>query len=351
MANGKRSPLLSVIVPIYNVDQYVPKCIESIINQTYHNLEIILVDDGSTDRSGLICDRYADIDRRIHVIHKKNGGLSDARNCGLDYASGEVIGFVDGDDWIHSQMYEIMINQLINNDASIVTCNFQQNNMEQFMKPIACNTVKTRLMTGTEGIIDIEIPLVIACNKIYKCELFNNLQYPVGRLHEDEFVVHKIFHKCDRMVVVDKPLYFYSIREGSIVSKLTEKHIEDALSALMDRIEFAEKEKWNEVLPAVVKRYCDYCIDRYFEIEERKHAIPISVANLLWKQVANVIKKYPDIDIGKQYYIFAQSPKAYKEYMKCHTRKKAVWDVIMYIPRKLNNFLKAYRDEVGNAKF
>lgn len=116
--------MISIIVPIYNVEKYLPKCIESIINQTYTDLEILLIDDGSTDNSGLICDKYASIDNRIRVIHKKNGGLSDARNVGLDICKGKYISFIDSDDYIELTMYEKMIKIMINQKVDIVSCNY-----------------------------------------------------------------------------------------------------------------------------------------------------------------------------------------------------------------------------------
>ena len=120
---NKNEPLISIIVPVYNVEKYLSKCIDSIINQTYKNIEIILIDDGSTDSSGAICDKYALVDSRIHVLHIENSGVSNARNVGLNHATGDYIGFVDSDDYIEPNMYELLLEELIADDVDVVQCN------------------------------------------------------------------------------------------------------------------------------------------------------------------------------------------------------------------------------------
>lgn len=322
-ANNK--PLISVIVPIYNVYEYVTKCIESIVNQTYYNLEIMLVDDGSTDGSGEICDEYAKKDSRIKVFHKENGGLSDARNYALERAHGELIGFVDGDDWIHTQMYGIMLNKMLETGSDIVACGFEQKNEELFNEDIPYDKLNSRNMSSSEALINIEIPLVVAWNKLYKHFLFDDIRYPVGRLHEDEFVIHKLFNKCKKIAVIEKELYFYTVRDGSIVSKLTLKRINDALDALSDRVEYAEIVGWTDVLSAVINRYCDYCIDRYYDIESQKSQVEGVVKEDLWKAEHNMCMKYHDIDIETKNRRFAMSPERYVNYMKMREIKYKVF--------------------------
>lgn len=322
------NPLISVIIPVYNIADYIQKCIESIIKQTYNNLEIILVDDGSSDISGKICDQYAKNDPRIIVFHKENGGLSDARNYGIERAHGELLGFVDGDDRIHPQMYEIMLSKMLLEEADLVTCWFEQHDDMSFEKAVDINSICTKIISASEALIDIETPLVVAWNKLYKRTIFTDLRYPIGKVHEDEYVIHKIIRKCKKIVVIDYPLYFYTIRQGSIVANMNEQRINDALEALRDRIAFADMEKWNDVMPAVVKRYCDYCIDRYYDIQSGRYIIPREVKEGLWKAEHDMCEKYLDVQIDERYRKFAISPIMYERFINKKSVKKKINDLV-----------------------
>ena len=340
LEKNEEEVLISIIVPVYNVADYIEKCIDSLINQTYHHLEIILIDDGSTDKSGEICDNYAQMDKRITVYHKANGGLSDARNYGIDRAHGRFLGFVDGDDWVHSQMYEIMCDKLESENADVITCWFEQRNQENFRKVIKNEEVSVINVNGAEALIHIDKTLVVAWNKLYKKEIFYNLRYPVGRLHEDEFVIHRVFRQCKKVTIINKPLYYYTIRNNSIVAVMTEKRIQDALDALQSRIEFADKEKWWEVMPAVIKGYCEYCIDRYYDIKNGKCDIDVEMADILWKAEHDVCNKYKINNIDKRYYKFAQSPKVYERYLKImsiRTEINSLWLIVYDKLRRRKN--------------
>lgn len=210
--------LITVVVPVYNVENYLEKCVNSIINQTYKNLEIILVDDGATDSSSKICDNLAEIDDRIKVIHKENGGLSSARNAGIDVAQGKYIGFIDSDDYIDDRMFEILYNSIIDNNADLSVCNYSWVNEEGR----AFNT--TKLLDDSYSAVDVLSKYlledfaswVIACNKLYKTDLFSNIRYPIGKVNEDSFTIHRVLDKCDRISSVSDSLYFYFQRQGSI---------------------------------------------------------------------------------------------------------------------------------------
>lgn len=209
--------LISIIVPVYNVCEYLETCIKSIIFQDYKNLEIILVDDGSTDSSGLICDKYKDIDERIKVIHKENGGLSDARNVGIKFSSGKYIGFVDSDDWVSKSMYSTLIKMCQENKASIAVCE------RILVEPnYIINDGKSEqiLVTDTNEALDILYKnkkyYSHAWNKLYKREIFENLEFPKGKTFEDIRIMHEVFSKAERIVFIDKGLYYYRCRENSI---------------------------------------------------------------------------------------------------------------------------------------
>lgn len=330
--------LISVIVPIYNVSNFVKKCIESLINQTYENLEIVLVDDGSTDESGKICENYATRDSRICVYHKENGGLSDARNYGIEHAHGEFYAFVDGDDWIHPQMYEILITFIKKENADIVTCGFERKNMFFDEKYIDITNVCYQVLTREQALSDIEVPLVVAWNKLYKKQIFNECRYPVGRLHEDEFVIHRIFWQCNKIVTIDMPLYFYTERETSIIAKLTEKRINDALDALDDRVYFAFTHQWMDVMTAVIERYCDYTIDRYFDIKKQNYEFAPKVQQMLWRSEQRMLMRFPMVSVHQKYKVFAESPEKYERWLKR-----------MRIRDKYNRHIVSIRRGIGNV--
>lgn len=311
-----KKKLISVIVPVYNIKGYIEKCIESLIGQTYSDLEIILVDDGSSDGSGQICDRYAEQDSRVMALHKENGGLSDARNYAIDRAHGDLLAFVDGDDWIHPQMYELMLGVMELQAADVVTCLFEQQNENFAKQSYEQSELNLKFLTGAEALSNIGIPLVVAWNKIYKKEIFDNIRYPKGKLHEDEYVIHRIFYKCRKIAVINKPLYFYTVRNDSIVSQMTSNRINNSLEAYTDRLEFADSMGWTEVLPAVVKQYCDYCIDMYQDIESgRYELIDKKYLNILWQSERNMMQRYPDVEIDKRYRLFAKSPEEYNRWL------------------------------------
>ena len=308
--------LISVIVPIYNIEEYVANCIESIQTQTYCNLEIILVDDGSIDNSGDICEKYAAKDERIIVFHKKNGGLSDARNYALDRVKGDLIAFVDGDDWIHPQMYELMYDIMNQQKAEVVACKYVREGCNFAKEVIDKTTLDIKLLSGEEALLNAGIPLVVAWNKLYRRDIFADIRYPVGRLHEDEFVLHKILWKCSRVAVIDRPLYFYTVRNDSIVAQMTLKRINDSLEAFADRVAFADEHNWSKVMPTVVKRYCDYCIDGYYDIKSGKYdLLDESYLDTLWRSEHDMLDRYRDIDIDEKYRRFAKSPDDYDRWL------------------------------------
>lgn len=213
---------VSVIVPVYNVEKYLPQCIESIINQTYKNLEIILVDDGSTDNSGKICDQYAENDNRIVVIHKINGGLSDARNVGLKKAIGDYIGFVDSDDWIEANMYEVMLNKILENDYDIVSCGHFVEYQNKSCKVCYGNKVIEKSNIVKDYYSENNV-FYGPCMRLYKKSIWENLKYPEGKLYEDVFVFLDTFCKANKIISIDNCLYHYRQRKSSTMGRTFDK--------------------------------------------------------------------------------------------------------------------------------
>lgn len=245
--------LISVIVPVYNVEKYIRKSLDSIQNQTYKNLEIILVDDGSTDSSGTICDEYADKDERFKVIHKTNGGLSDARNAGVRASTGKFIGFVDSDDYIIPTMYEELKNAMEENSADIAVCNFET--VDEEGKPIpeenTCFPVQDKVITGKEAICNLSGPRytywTTAWNRLYRRDVVEQVSFPVGKIHEDEFTAHLFYDKCEKVVGVSTTCYKYVVRANSIMTKKYGKRNLDYFEALNNRIQYCAEQNMQEL--------------------------------------------------------------------------------------------------------
>ena len=239
--------LISVIVPVYNVEKYLERCIQSICNQTYKALEIILVNDGSTDSSGYICDQYAKADSRIKVIHKKNGGLSDARNYGIDLASGDYIAFVDSDDYVELQMYEYLLKALKENEADLAICNYQYctetDNKLEVGSVYEYDTKKVELVAPYQAqelyFSDPKkrILYTVAWNKLYERKLFSRIRYPIGKVHEDEYTTFKLLYQAKKIVVLQDELYHYLIRKNSISGAFDQKRF-DLFDAYLERLKF-----------------------------------------------------------------------------------------------------------------
>lgn len=238
------NPLVSIIVPIYKVETYIDACVNSIVQQSYTNLEIILVDDGSPDSCPQICDNYSKKDNRIKVIHKKNGGLSDARNAGAKIATGEWIMFIDSDDLIHPQTIEILMTSIQNSKSTIklIACNYMEIsdswNMLTSLQSYHFDEFKN-LFTEKKVIDYFSIKgWTTAWGKLYKKEVLTNMTYPVGKLHEDEFLTYKLLYKAGLISFIDLPLYLYRQRNTSIMANIKSKNLYDALEAHIERVEY-----------------------------------------------------------------------------------------------------------------
>lgn len=216
----KRDKLISVIVPVYNVRDYLSKCIYSIINQSYKNIEILIVDDGSTDGSEKLCDDFAKRDKRVRVIHKKNEGLSSARNTGLDIAKGNYIGFVDSDDYIAEDMYESLI-EYMDKEIDIVCCGtiYVTNNPMSGKREGYGKSPKNIVFTKENAIEELLAQRYISfsvCDKIYRYELFRQLRFPIGRTSEDLPVVYELINRSRKIINIGKAKYMYCFRKNSI---------------------------------------------------------------------------------------------------------------------------------------
>lgn len=227
---------ISIIIPIYNVENYLKRCVLSVLTQTLKDIEVILVNDGSTDSSGEMCDNFANEDKRIKVIHKKNGGLSSARNEGLKYATSDLVGFIDSDDWISSDMYEYLWNLQEKNDADIVSCNY----MLAFDYPTKIKNAKIKeyVFTRNEALKKyLELGAFSRINdysawkKIYKKELFSDVEFPDGMLFEDMPTNFRLIQKCSKYVYSTKICYFYFQNSVSITRNQYSKRHNDLIKS------------------------------------------------------------------------------------------------------------------------
>lgn len=243
--------MISVIVPVFNVKKHLQKCFSSIACQTHKNLQVIVVDDGSFDGSENICDQWAKTDSRFVVLHKKNGGLSSARNAGLDFAKGEFVLFVDSDDFVEPNMVEKLAKLQVKTKADICVCLFS---METESGETYADVPKfeTKSCSGVEALNLLSQPrqdrFVVAWNKLYKKELFDGVRFPLGKIHEDQWTIHELFFRANKVSFVSDKLYHYVIHEGSVSrNKNPIKHLDD-MEALFARVEFLKKNKLDEIV-------------------------------------------------------------------------------------------------------
>ncbi len=277
-------PLISVIIPVYQVEPYLRRAVDSVLNQTYRNLDIILVDDGSTDRCPKICDEYAASEARVRVVHKENGGLSDARNAGLDVAGGDYIAFLDSDDYYAPGFIEVLYDALIKHNAQVAQCSYVEtgpgaalgdpkdlfeeatkNYFGGISREVVCS--KQELLENQyDTICEDATYYIVAWNKLYDARLWKEIRYPKGRIHEDEATTYKIFDQCEKGVYVRIPLYAYFSSAGSITrDKFKVKRL-DWMAALTDRIAYFEQKGYVRPMIAALRARADGSIKYYYPL-------------------------------------------------------------------------------------
>ena len=295
---------ISVIVPIYKVEQLLSRCVESIQNQTYKNLEIILVDDGSPDKCGDICEDYVEKDSRIRVIHKSNGGLSDARNVVIEFASGKYICVVDSDDWLDLDMIEMLYNVCTDRGADIVECSFRNIYSNYIQEETRCTAAVTEAdsVFALEGMLDWKYFKPVAWNKIYKRATIGDIRYPVGKIHEDEFTTYKYFYNANKLVYVDVSKYNYDrTRTDSITGTGFGEQSIDACFAFRERLDFFREHhidtlirKLNDIYCYQVLYYASRCYQLKIEGDNVKHLIDLVNNDIGYLEQTDVNQAYVD---------------------------------------------------------
>ena len=287
---------VSIIVPVYQVEKYIRQCVDSILAQTFTDFELILVDDGSKDNSGKICDEYARRDERVKVIHKENGGLSDARNKGMDQAVGNYFMFVDSDDYIAPTMVECLYKNIFNENADMVVCNylyFFENDRE---KDFSTN-IESEVLSGTEIFYNRKNERnygiwTVAWNKLYKRATFGNIRFRFGKYHEDEFWANDIYQMDIKVVTIPECLYYYRQRENSIMGKKSIKRDFDIVEALQERIYiYLKEEKYSDQAYKVFIYSLEYLEESKRLITNRKEYENFIQAEKLTKDIVRQLQK------------------------------------------------------------
>lgn len=276
---------VSIIVPVYNVEQYLRRCVDSILEQKFQDYELILVNDGSIDGCGGLCDLYGSQHSNVRVIHKPNGGLSSARNAGLDVAEGEYIVFVDSDDYIHQEMIGTLHELARIHSSDIVMCNYVRTNEEQISQVLPTEVPEVYHYTNLQAIdrllnVDEDhqsgkkngLHWVLAWNKLYKRHLFNDLRYKDGVLFEDVHIIHRLLYKCSKITYIPQPLYYYYQRPESIVNSTFTIRKADKAYALEDRAIFLRSIGKAHLYRRSLKTYLDMFYWYYYKaVQECAH--------------------------------------------------------------------------------
>lgn len=302
----KNDFLVSVIVPIYNVSQYLDRCIESIVSQSYSKLEIILIDDGSTDSSGILADRWKEIDERIRVIHKENGGLSSARNTGIKISKGDFLIFVDSDDWIHKDMISTLINYA--NEADLVCCGmFVATDNTVDMMPWFKHEKVFSSAEAMDLLISNKILTSHIVRYLFPKKMLFDVQFPEGKIFEDIRTLHKIFFNIHDLLVIPKSFYYYYVRDNSISKSISLKNTLEWVCALNSRYKDLETN-------GLVK---------YREMIFSQIAVVISLAMVQNKYKTEEI--YANLEEIKKIKVFLKSKKTKSSVKKFASKKQYIY--------------------------
>lgn len=291
------TPLISIIVPVYKVEPYLRRCLDSIVNQTYTNLEIILVDDGSPDNCPQICDEYATKDKRIVVIHKENGGLSDARNAGLDICKGEYISFVDSDDWVDNRYVEFLLNKAQKENADIVIGAIEKvfDNGEKHADPFLKKTLWNHEESVQKIIFEPDLQWTVSWGKIYTRQLFSELRFPYGKIHEDERTSYLLVFKTKKICLVNTVLYSYYQRSDSIAQ--TDINY-DRFPIVEEQFDFFIKNKRFDIANEIAVRLCWHWLEKQNQSKAIYWSRKIRVSekrSILYRKIMVLFSNFPVI--------------------------------------------------------
>ena len=323
----KEKNLISIIVPIYNVEKYLDRCIESIINQTYKNLEIILVDDGSPDNCPKMCEDWAKKDKRIKVIHKENGGISEARNVGINNATGDYIAFVDSDDFIDKEMYEKLLQNLIRTNSDISICSmiyyYENDQIKELKNNDASFFIYDDIKKYDNLFNENVFSFIVVWNKLYKKEIFKELRFPKDKINEDAFIAHQLLNLSHKIVYTKEKLYYYVQHENSIMHQEFNIKKLDELEAYKNQMLFFQKEKFqNTQYPKLsLQKYMNYIIIFYCRLRyyNKNNQYQTQIDNLqdeYKKYYKEIMKKNISYKQKIRYIIFRNLPNSFYQIKK-----------------------------------
>lgn len=258
-------PDVSVIIPVYKVEKYLEKCVDSVRRQTFKDLEILLIDDGSPDRCGKICDEFAEKDSRIKVIHQENQGLSAARNVGIDLSTGEYLSFVDSDDWLDIDMIELLMRLSQKYEADITECSYRNIYPDSIMEETKCSgeIVIGNSLTALKGMLEWKFFKPIVPNKLYRRGVFNNTRFQVGKIHEDEFIMHLLYLNAEKIIYADISKYNYNrCGTDSITGRSFHAANLDACEAFSKRMHLVWERNLYEIEELMNNNYAYVVMDR-----------------------------------------------------------------------------------------
>lgn len=279
---------VSVIVPVYKVEPYLHRCVDSILRQSFQKFELILVDDGSPDSCGVICDAYAEKDSRIHVIHQENGGLSAARNAGIDWAFGhsdsQWLAFIDSDDWVHRDYLQILLSAAQENQTKMAVCDMIRS--DTFREDEEIRNLQVVAMNAEQAYVKHYGMCLAAWRKIFAKELFASLRFPVGKLHEDCYTTHLPLFAAGRVAVCDVPLYYYYTNPGSITrSRWKPKRLEE-IDAHEYRMAYLQKHGYTDAAKRELGVYADTLLEQaelLLELKKESTEYAPYLKELRWK--------------------------------------------------------------------
>ena len=315
--------LISIVIPVYNVEKFIRDCLDSVICQTYKVIEILLIDDGSTDRSGEICDEYEKKDQRITVLHQENQGLSSARNLGIQTAKGSLITFLDSDDMIAPRYLETLYDAMIETEADIAVSDYGRISSEgNSIKEIEeCSTKCSNVVfNNVDAIKEVygkkyHGMQFIACGKLYRKSLYKDkgIVFPIGKIHEDTFTTYKVIYAARRICYVDTPLYLYRVRSGSIMnSHFSEKSLVK-FDAIKEECDFYKNNNQIELLNLAFFNY----------LHEKKNTINEMLTDKTIER--SRVKELSKTIIG--------DINVYSKYIKIPLKKRISYIILAYFPR------------------
>lgn len=324
--------MISVIVPVYNVDKYIHRCVQSIIKQTFTDLEVILVDDGSTDDSGEICDELATIDSRITVIHKVNGGISSARNAGLAVASGDYIGFVDSDDEIAPTMYERLLTATKESKSQIACCGYKALDEDGNPCKQIYSDVPAGIMTVDEYVSTINknsrthAELVVVWNKLYSRKVMEDVTFREGIIHEDEFFLNHTVLNTDKISIIADQLYYYYQHPKSVIHVDFDSRRINYFFAVKERVECCEKLNLKRDTINCVRKECIDVGIRFWLLADYKVLLSEQDKEIFYQEIIRVMDEYD---------------------AKVSFKRRALWFAFKKAHKKLSYFYNIYKRIVG----